>query len=361
MSDSVKFKSGLVMPNKFMLAPLTNMQSHDDGTLADDEYRWLTMRAKGGFGLTMTCAAFAEKSGKGFDGQLGAADGNHLDGLKRLAEGIKQYDSLAYTQIVHGGMRTLEKFTGQQPVCPSDNEETGARAMRLDEIKATEEAFIEAARLSQQAGFDGMEIHGAHGYLLCEFLSAEINKRDDDYGGSLENRTRLIDNIIAGIKQSCGDGFSLALRLSPTRFGMQIEEIANYYERLCAGGALDFIDMSLWDVFQQIEEGAFAGQRLVDVFAGIDRKATKLTVAGKIMTGADVKNVLAAGVDFVALGRAGILHHDWPNRFAENEDFISIGTPVSPQHLTQEGLGPKFVKYMSTWAGFVEPDAAAAS
>ena len=102
MSSNLTFISGKQMPNRFMLAPLTNLQSHDDGTLSDDEYQWLTMRAKGGFGLTMTCAAFAEKNGKGFDGQLGAVGDAHLDGMKRLADGIKQHGSLAYTQIVHG-------------------------------------------------------------------------------------------------------------------------------------------------------------------------------------------------------------------------------------------------------------------
>lgn len=354
MSEKITFTSGLEMKNQFMLAPLTNMQSHTDGTLGDDEYHWLTKRAAGGFGLTMTCAAFAEKTGKGFDGQLGASGDAHLDGLKRMAEGIKAHDSLAYTQIVHGGMRVFEKFTGQQPVCPSDNEETGARAMSLDEVKATQDAFIQSAVLSQKAGFDGMEIHGAHGYLLCQFLSSEINKREDDYGGALENRTRIIDNIIAGIKQSCGDGFSLALRLSPDRFGIDMDEIITYYQRLCHGGALDFIDMSLWDVFQKIEDGPHQGKRLMDVFAGLPRGDTKLTVAGKIMTGADVTAVLDAGVDFVALGRAAILHHDWPQKYTADPAFQSIATPVSRAHLAQEGLGPKFVNYMSTWAGFVE-------
>ena len=153
MPNKVKFASGKEMKNEFMLAPLTNMQSLEDGTLGDDEYTWLTKRAQGGFGLTMTCAAFAQTSGKGFNGQLGASADSHLDGLKRLAEGIHQHDSLAYTQIVHGGMRTFKKFTGQEPVCPSANEETGARAMTLDEIKATEAAFVEAALLSRKAGF----------------------------------------------------------------------------------------------------------------------------------------------------------------------------------------------------------------
>lgn len=354
MNQKIKFASGKEMKNVFMLAPLTNMQSNDDGTLGDDEYRWLTKRAEGGFGLTMTCAAFANKSGKGFSGQLGASEDAHLDGLKRMADGIKAHDSLAYTQIVHGGMRTFEKFTGQPPLCPSDNEETGARAMSSDEIKETEAAFIQAAVLSEKAGFDGMEIHGAHGYLLCQFLSAEINKRDDEYGGELSNRTRIIDNIISGIKQSCGSDFSLALRLSPTRFGIEMNEIIAYYERLCASRVLDFIDMSLWDVFQEVEYGPYKGQRLVDVFSKLERGDTKLTVAGKIMTAEHVQSVLDAGVDFVALGRAGILHHDWPQKYASQASFESIATPVSRAHLEAEGLGPKFIEYMSTWAGFVE-------
>ena len=354
MNQKIKFASGKEMKNVFMLAPLTNMQSNDDGTLGDDEYRWLTKRAEGGFGLTMTCAAFANKSGKGFSGQLGVSEDAHLDGLKRMADGIKAHDSLAYTQIVHGGMRTFEKFTGQPPLCPSDNEETGARAMSSDEIKETEAAFIQAAVLSEKAGFDGMEIHGAHGYLLCQFLSAEINKRDDEYGGELSNRTRIIDNIISGIKQSCGSDFSLALRLSPTRFGIEMNEIIAYYERLCASRVLDFIDMSLWDVFQEVEDGPYKGQRLVDVFSKLERGDTKLTVAGKIMTAEHVQSVLDAGVDFVALGRAGILHHDWPQKYASQASFESIATPVSRAHLEAEGLGPKFIEYMSTWAGFVE-------
>ena len=357
MDKKIKFRSGKEMKNIFMLAPLTNMQSNDDGTLGEDEYRWLTKRAEGGFGLTMTCAAYASKSGKGFSGQLGASEDAHLDGLKRMAEGIKAHDSLAYTQVVHGGMRTFEKFTGQRALCPSDNEETGARAMTLDEIKETEAAFIEAAVLSEKAGFDGMEIHGAHGYLLCQFLSAEINRREDEYGGDLSNRTRIIDNIISGIKQSCSSKFSLALRLSPSRFGIEMDEIISYYTRLCASHTLDFIDMSLWDVFQEVEGGPYQGERLVDVFSKLERGDTKLTVAGKIMTAQHVQAVLDAGVDFVALGRAGILHHDWPKKYASQASFESISTPVSKLHLEAEGLGPKFIEYMSTWAGFVEEKA----
>lgn len=353
MFTPLTFKSGLTMPNRFMLAPLTNLQSHEDGRLSDDEFNWLTMRAKGGFGLTMTCAAFAEETGKGFPGQLGVCDDSQLDGLTRLASGIKEQGSLAFMQVVHGGMRTLKQYTGQDPVCPSDDEETGARAMTLDEIKATHDSFVNAALRMQKAGFDGMEIHAAHGYLLCEFISPEINKRTDDYGGPLENRTRLIDDIIRDIRAACGSSFGLGVRLSPNRFGMQIEEVAHYFERLCAGGLLDFIDMSLWNVFEEVSEGRFQGQRLIDIFASIDRGDTLYTPAGFIRSGADVQEVMSSGADFVTIGRAAILHHDFPVRYRNDNNFCPKENPVSRQYLEQEGLGPKFIDYMATWDGFV--------
>ena len=99
--DSVPFSRGPAMKNRFMLSPLTNQQSHDDGTLSDEEYRWLTMRAEGGFGLTMTCAAHVIANGQGFSGQLGCFDDSHLDGLTRLASAINAQQSVSMVQLKH--------------------------------------------------------------------------------------------------------------------------------------------------------------------------------------------------------------------------------------------------------------------
>ena len=101
-----------------MLAPLTNTQSHDDGVLSDDEFNWLTMRAKGGFGLTMSCASHVQAVGKGFRGQLGIFGDEHIEGLKRLTDAIKSHESLAVAQLHHAGMRSPEDIIGEQPVCP---------------------------------------------------------------------------------------------------------------------------------------------------------------------------------------------------------------------------------------------------
>ena len=123
-NDKLIFESGQEMKNRFMLAPLTNTQSHEDGTLSDDEYKWLTKRAEGGFGITMSCASHIQEIGKGFPGQLGIFDDKHIEGLKKLTAEIKKHDSLAIAQLHHAGMRSPEKLIKTQPVCPSDDSST---------------------------------------------------------------------------------------------------------------------------------------------------------------------------------------------------------------------------------------------
>src|SRR5215469_3631860 len=111
--------------NRFMLAPLTNSQSHPDGRLSDDEFEWLTYRADGGFGLVMTCAAHVQRIGQGFPGQLGVFSDDHLPGLMRLADEIRAKGSVSSIQLHHAGIRSPKELTGEAPVGPSDNAETG--------------------------------------------------------------------------------------------------------------------------------------------------------------------------------------------------------------------------------------------
>ena len=134
-SDKIIFRSGLEMKNRFMLAPLTNTQSHEDGSLSDDELNWLTKRAHGGFGITMSCASHVQEQGKGFPGQLGIFNDKHIEGLTKLTSEIKSQQSLAIAQLHHAGMRSPENLIKVRPICPSDNESTGARGMTLQEVK----------------------------------------------------------------------------------------------------------------------------------------------------------------------------------------------------------------------------------
>ena len=347
---------GRTVPNRLFLAPLTNTQSHVDGKLSDDEYRWLTMRAQGGFGVTMTCASHVQAIGQGFPGQLGNFSDDHLPGLTRLAAGIKAAGSVAITQIHHGGMRAPPKLIGAQPLCPSDDAETGARAMTTEEVRQAREDFIAAAVRAQRAGFDGIEVHGAHGYLVCQFLSPEINRRGDEYGGSLENRARLLFEIVAGVRERCGKDFIVGVRLSPERFGVRLAEIREVAARLIREGAIDFLDLSLWDVFKEPEEEAFRGRSLLSYFTDLDRGSVRIGAAGKIMGAEEARRCLDAGTDFVVIGRAAVLHHDFPLKLQDDPAFRAIATPVSAEYLRNEGLGPAMIQYMRRWEGFVTAD-----
>jgi 2,4-dienoyl-CoA reductase-like NADH-dependent reductase (Old Yellow Enzyme family) len=347
------FARGPAMKNRFMLAPLTNTQSHVDGTLSDDEFGWLTYRAEGGFGLTMTCAAHVQRQGQGFPGQLGVFGDQHLPGLTRLAAAIKAAGSIAALQLHHAGMRSPKELIGEAPVCPSEDEATGSRALTLAEVEQLVEDFVAAAVRSETAGFDGVEIHGAHGYVLAQFLSPTINRREDRYGGSPENRARILHEIIAGIRARCRPDFNLGLRLSPERFDLQLAEIRDLAQSLMTEGQIDYLDMSLWDVAKEPNEEAFKGRTLMSYFTELDRGNVRLGVAGKIMSAQTARQCLENGADYVLIGRAAILHHDYPQKVAADPDFTPIALPVSREHLKAERLSPAFIEYMNNWKGFV--------
>jgi 2,4-dienoyl-CoA reductase-like NADH-dependent reductase (Old Yellow Enzyme family) len=352
--EPMAFARGPAMNNRFMLAPLTNSQSHDDGTLSDDEFHWLTMRAMGGFGLTMTCAAHVQPQGRGFPGQLGIFGDQHVPGLTRLADAIRTAGSLSSVQLHHAGMRSPAALIGTTPQCPSVNEEFGARALSTAEVEQLIEDFVLAAERADRAGFDGVELHGAHGYILCQFLSAEINHRDDRFGGALENRARPIFDIVAGIRARCRPDFQVGVRLSPERFGMDLDEVIAIAQRLMTEGQIDYLDMSLWDVFKEPGSPAHKGRSLMSYFTELDRGKVRLGVAGKIARPDQARACLDAGVDFVLLGRAAIVQHDFPQQVARDPGFQPVQLPVTRAYLKAQGLGDTFVEYMRGWKGFVQ-------
>ncbi|MEZ5225712.1 MAG: hypothetical protein R2710_03290 [Acidimicrobiales bacterium] len=202
---------------------------------------------------------------------------------------------MAIVQLHHAGNRAPAELIGTTPVCPSDDPDTGARALTDAEVQAVIADFVAGAVRSERAGFDGVELHGAHGYLICQFLSSELNRRTDEYGGSLENRSRLLFEIIDGIRAACDDDFIVCVRLSPERFGMQLGEIRVVTQQLIDSGLVDFIDLSLWDCFKRPEEAEWKGRTLTEVATDIERRTdpsgrrVPLAVAGKIHDPADAE------------------------------------------------------------------------
>jgi len=314
------------------------------------------MRAQGQFGLVMTCASHVQEIGKGFSGQLGIFNDDHIEGHKKLSAKIKAYGSLAVIQLHHAGMRSPADIIDQAPVCPSENEKTGARALSLTEVEQLRDDFIAAAIRAKKSGYDGVEVHGAHGYILTQFISKDINKRTDAYGGDLNNRSRLLFEIVDGVRKACGKDFLLGVRLSPEKFGMELSEVKTLCKRLVDEGNVDFLDISLWDCFKLPEDPKHQNISLLEHFTSLDFKQVKLTVAGKISKAKEVQQILDSRVDFVTIGRSAILHHDFPVKVIENPDFEPIQIPVSKAYLRKEGLSDTFITYMKRWPDFIQED-----
>lgn len=348
----LNLRRGPQVRNRFILAPLTNTQSFEDGTLSDDEYRWLTMRAKGGFGLVTTCASHVSAAGKAFAGQLGCFDDRHLSGLERLATGLRAQGAISSLQLQHGGMRSLPEVG--ELAGPSAHAETGARALTDAEIEIIIEAFVAAARRAESAGFDGVQIHGGHGYLIAQFLSPELNKRTDRWGGSPENRARFLFEILHRIRAVCRADFQIGVRISTERFGLILPEMIDLAAELFADGAMDYLDLSLWDITKEPEDVAYKGRTLMSLFTGLDRGTCALGVAGGIMTATQAEWALSEGADYVAIGKAGILAHDLPSRIRKDFRYTSPALPVSSADLRREGVGAAFIAYLRGQRTFVE-------
>lgn len=342
------------MSNRFALAPLTNSQSNPDGTLSDDEFHWLVARARGGFGMTMTCAAHVSPEGQAFAGQLGIYSDEHLPGLTRLAEAINAEGSMSVVQLHHGGRRAVTKHSGMQPVAPWEDEKFGARQLTTGEIQRIVEDFGSAAARAEKAGFSGVEVHGAHGYLPCAFLDADLNRRTDQYGGSYENRVRMIRELLESVNAATSDGFSVGLRLSGERHGVELTEMQRLAGEVMSSGEIDYLDMSLWDIAKLPHDRAHEQKPLIEHFTDIPRGDTKLGVAGMIRNAEQAQWALDSGADFVFIGRAAILHHDFADRAIDDRTFASVPTPVSVEHLKTQHVSDTFVAYLNTsFAGFV--------
>lgn len=344
------FAHGPDWKNRFALAPLTNTQSNDDGSLHDDELRWLSMRAEGGFGLTMTCAIAVESNGRGYPGQLGIWADDQIDGLARLATPIKSRGSVACAQLAHSGPRAREGLVRIGVVDDPGNNVTG---LSDDGVERVIQSFVDAALRAQSAGFDGVELHAAHGFLPAQFLSSELNTRTDSWGGTLENRSRFIREILTRTRAVLRPDMQIGLRLSPERFGLRMAEVLDLAQNIMTSGVVDWLDMSLWNVTKAPEEAEFADKPLMSWFADLDRGDARLGVAGNIMGAQDAARALELGADFVLIGKAAILAHDFPAKVAANPNYTSAPRPVSEGFLQDQGLGSNFIDYMRSFGGFV--------
>lgn len=350
--EPLTLSHGRAMRNRFMMAPLTNQQSESDGRASVFDQEWISQLAQGGYGLIQTCAATVEPGGIAFTRQLGIHDDDQLPGLAQMATSIRDGGGLSAVQLHHAGHRARPELGGI-PAPASGNTVPGVNALTTEEVERIRDSFISAAVRAEQAGIDGVAVHGAFGWILSEFMSPMLNDRTDKYGGSTENRARLTLEVMEGIRKATGPDFQIGWRLSVERYGLQLEELREITAEVFDRELIDYLDLALWDSAQVVQEGAFSGKTMLSVFASLDRKHARLGAAGKIMSAMRAGELLDDGCDFVVIGRAGILQRDFPEKVRANPFHESPKLPVTAQYLRDGGISERFINYLQGWQTLV--------
>jgi 2,4-dienoyl-CoA reductase-like NADH-dependent reductase (Old Yellow Enzyme family) len=362
MSDAMfrpyRFRGGAISKNRLALAPLTNGQSQPDGNLADDELRWLERRAAGGFGVVTTCAAHVAADGKAWAGELGVDDDVRLPGLRRVASAISAHGALGMVQLFHGGLRASREVSGLPTWSASAHVEDAPgyevpRAGTDDDVARVIAQFAAAARRCVEAGFAGVELHGAHGYLLSQFLSTTYNRRDDGWGGALAGRARLMREVTRAVRAAVPSDFVVGVRLSPEDFGqargLDLGENLELARWLCDDG-VDFLHLSLWKALDHTRTRPEA--HALDLFRAVVPADVALFVAGSVWTPAEAAGLLDRGADFIALGRAAILNPDWPLH-AATAGWEPARPPMTAAALGALDVSPTFVGYLRKFKNLV--------
>ena len=308
--------------NPIVMAPMTTFSGNLDGTVSEDELSYYKTRAKG-VGIVITATTFVSPSGKGFAGQFAAYDDSFLPGLKRLAQTIKEDGALAILQMFHGGRMAIPgEIPGGQTisassVAPERPWATTPREMTEAEIQDTIKAFGKTAKLAIDAGFDGVEIHGANGYLVQQFFSPHSNRRKDNWGGSIEKRMNFSLAVIAEVKkvakENARDNFIVGYRFSPEEIenpGITLEDTLLFVDVLADQG-LSYLHASIMDFWQSSMRDKTNTKPIVCKIIDQIHGRVPFIGVGSIHTPEEAIKVLESGAQFIALGREIIMEPDW--------------------------------------------------
>lgn len=312
----------LTISNRIAMPPMASEKTQD-GHVTPLHHRYYTKRTGGGhIGLVVTEHMYIMPSGQATPGQIYIGDDKCIEGLRTLTEAIHATGSRCFAQINHAGYKAPEKLTGSQPLGPSNVEvllKTGdtvlPKELSVAEIKEIVSAFAEAARRAKAAGYDGVEIHAAHGYLLCQFYSPLSNKRSDEYGfASIESRVRLHLEVIAAVRKAVGEDYPVAIRMGGcdyTQGGSTIDDCVEAC-KLFEKAGVDLIDLSGGHCSYQPagKEAPYFEDMGKAVKAAVN---VPVLLTGGIVDGPTAQRLLEEkACDIVGIGRALLKDANWP-------------------------------------------------
>lgn len=321
------YAGDITLRNRLVLAPMTTWSSNDDGTITPDELEFLRRRARG-VGMAMTAACYVQSEGKAFDGQWSCATDAMIPSLRAAAEAIKSQGAVAVLQLHHGGRISPSRLIGGPPVSasavPAERPDAETpRAMTEQEIEETIEAFGAATKRAIRAGFNGVELHGANAYLLQQFFSPHSNRRQDLWGGAVENRAAfpiaVLEEVQEVVRRNAYFPFGIGYRLSPEELevpGITMEETLELVEGIAACRP-DWIHVSTGNFFAGSIRRSRDTRPRTALIAEKVRNRTVIIGSGSITDPDLAVRALEQGADLLALGRQLVVDPEWPQKVLE--------------------------------------------
>ncbi|MGE5424942.1 MAG: NADH:flavin oxidoreductase [Syntrophothermus sp.] len=318
--------------NRIVFPPVVCFHYSDgEGFVKERNVEHYRQRAAGGAGIVITEATAVMKDGRLASFQLGLWSDAHIEGMSRIASTVKSHGALSLVQIHHAGLITPETVH-QVALCPSaDEKNPRSRTLTPDEIHEIRDSFIAAAARAKKAGFDGVELHGAHGYLLNQFASSFFNKREDEYGGDFSGRMKLATEIIRGIRAMCGNDFLIGYRMGTNSPLLEDGiEIAKYLETL----GIDILHPSHGGSLLNLPRTPKDFEFNWIVYSGTMIKKhvnLPIIVVNEIKTPERAAYLVENGLtDFVALARPILADPEWPNH-VKNDEAINLCLSCKPK------------------------------
>ncbi len=330
--SSYTLPNGVELKNRVVMAPMTNFSSNPDGTVTEAEVNYYARRAKG-VSMVITACTNVTANGKGFHGEFAGDRDEMIPSLKQLATAIKEQGAKAVLQIFHGGRMCPPELVPNGDIVSASAvaaEQPGAktpRALTETEVEEIIEAFGETTRRAIEAGYDGVEIHGANGYLIQQFFSPHSNRREDRFGGSLENRMTfplaIVDKVKSVVDAHGKSDFIVGYRFSPEEPetpGITMDETIALVDVL-AEKSLDYLHVSLNDFFSTPRRGVEdLSKTRIDYLLETINGRVPLIGVGSIYTANDARKALNTGVALLALGREIIIDPDWVQKVAGGKE-----------------------------------------
>ena len=357
--ESFALTPDIELRNRIIMAPMTTWSANPDGTVSEQELNYIRQRVNG-IGLVITGCTHVQENGIGFTNEFAAFDDRFIASLKELAQAAKSGGAPAILQIFHAGNKAIPDLIPNADVVSASalktptgsfiDSQMTTRALSHEEILEVIHAFGETTRRAIEAGFDGIELHGAHGFLIQNFFSPLFNQREDEWGGSLEKRMHfpleIIKEVKRVIKQYSKRPFALGYRISVEEYeenGLRIGDSLQLIDRLIESG-IDYLHVSLTDILNGKPIDSVDEKLTIQTVIAHVNQRTPLISAGKIRTPHQAEEALALGLPLVAIGKAMVMNPDWVE-LAANHQTDKISTELEneknpelhiPDHLWHE-------------------------